>query len=298
MIKKLLINAGAFLLLAFPVLAQDQGGVPTDENSTNAPAASSSASENYLTVPTSTPDTKAASDAPAAKEEVKDTAEEAQPNTVEAKPKKSVRKRAASSPTAKGDVAGIQKLFNAFSEAWASGDAKKVASHWVIDGTYLNLFGQPAGDREEIEQLLATDLQLLKGSTLSFTDFKYRFVLGGFALVDASGDIAGMKNADGSDVPDNPIHVYSALANRGGKWYFLSLRPYAFARAPASASAPQAAPAASAPPASSTAPAAAPPLPASSASGTTPAASLPPLPDDINPPADNAKSKLDMDKKQ
>ncbi len=285
MIKKLLITTGAFLFLAWPVMAEEQGGVPTDENSSTPPAASSSASEGYLSVPAaSTPEPKETIEAPAT--EVKETTESVVPKKVERKPIKASRKRVvASGPVAKGDIAGIQKLFLEFSEAWATGDAKRVASHWVLDGTYLNIFGQPAGNREEIEQLLITDLQLLKGSVQTFNDFKYRFVLGGFALVDAAGDISGMKNGDGSDVPDNPIHIYAALANRGGKWYFLSMRPYAFAKSPSAASA---APAASAqqPPAA----------PADSA--TLPAGSPPPLPEEMTLPPDNAKSKLEMDKKK
>lgn len=165
---------------------------------------------------------------------------------------------AADGPKAKkakpaGDEAGIKKTFKEFSEAWAAGDAKAIASHFTKEASLINPFGQEAWNRDEIEKVVAGDLDMMKGSTHSVDNFKFHFVLSGFALVDASGTLSGLKNADGSAAADKQVHIYAAMALRGSKWYFLALRPYIFAggaamAAPAAA-APAAAPAAAAPPA-------------------------------------------------
>jgi hypothetical protein len=83
------------------------------------------------------------------------------------------------------DEEGIKKLFEGFSQTWASGDAHSLASNWVKDGSLINPFGQEAWNREDIENILAADTQKLKGSTPAFSDYKFRFILN-FALVDCS----------------------------------------------------------------------------------------------------------------
>ncbi len=129
------------------------------------------------------------------------------------------------------DEEGIKKLFDGFSQAWASGDAHSLASNWVKDGSLINPFGQEAWNREDIENILAADTQKMKGSTPSFSDYKFRFILN-FALVDCTATFSGLKKADGSDAADQTFHVYSALALRDGRWYILALRPYVLATLP------------------------------------------------------------------
>jgi uncharacterized protein (TIGR02246 family) len=150
---------------------------------------------------------------------------------------------------AKGDEAGIKKAWKEVSEAWSKGDAKGVASHFASDGSLITPFGKVAEGRVAIEQAVAEDLSIMKGSTQEFSDFKFRFILPGFALVDLTGTVSGMKAPDGTALPDKQFHIYAALALRGTKWVALAVRPYAFqtmpgAPAAASAAAPAAAPAA------------------------------------------------------
>jgi 2-oxoglutarate dehydrogenase E2 component (dihydrolipoamide succinyltransferase) len=167
-----------------------------------------------------------------------------------------------------GDEAGIKKAFSEVSDAWAAGDAAAVAAHFLKDGSFINPFGQDAWDRDAIEKIAASDLQMMKGSTQTFSDFKFRFILPGFALVDLTATLSGLKNADGSGAPDTQFHIYAAVAQRGAKWFAVALRPYAFVKmdntAPAAAPAAPAAaaPAAPAPAAAVPAPAAPPALPA------------------------------------
>jgi pyruvate dehydrogenase E2 component (dihydrolipoamide acetyltransferase) len=176
----------------------------------------------------------AAADAAAAPADVAPAAEAAAPKAKKAKG---------------GDEAGIKKTFKEFSEAWAAGDATAIAGHFLKEGSLINPFGQEAWGREDIEKVVAGDLAMMKGSTHTMDDYKFHFVLPGFVLVDATGTISGVKNADGSAAADMSVHVYAALAQRGAKWYILALRPYAFVKTGAMAAAPAAAAPAAAPPA-------------------------------------------------
>ena len=165
-----------------------------------------------------------------------------------------------------GDEAGIKKTFKEFSEAWAAGDAKAIGALFTKESSLINPSGQEAWGREDIEKVVAGDLDMMKGSTHTVDNFKFHFVLSGFALVDASGTLSGLKNADGSAAADKQVHIYAAMALRGSKWFFLALRPYIFVNGGNATPAPAAAAPAAAPPAAPAAPAAAapaaPPAPA------------------------------------
>lgn len=170
------------------------------------------------------------------------------------------------------DEAGIKKTFAEVSDAWAAGDAAAIVSHFTKEASIINPFGQDAWNREDAQKVIAADLEMMKGSTQTFDGFKFHSVLpGGFSLVDATGTVSGLKNADGSAAADMQFHVYAAMANRGGKWCVLALRPYAFVKTGNSAAAPAAAAAApSAAPADAAAPA--PAAPAAPPDATVPAA--------------------------
>jgi pyruvate dehydrogenase E2 component (dihydrolipoamide acetyltransferase) len=159
-----------------------------------------------------------------------------------------------------GDEAGIKKTFSEVSDAWAAGDAAAIASHLTKEASIINPFGQDAWNRDDAQKVIAADLDMMKGSTQTFDDFKFHSVLpGGFALVDATGTVSGLKNTDGSAAPDTQFHIYAAMANRGGKWFVLALRPYAFVKTGNAAAMAPAAPAAAAAAPIAPAPAAAPP---------------------------------------
>jgi len=178
------------------------------------------------------------------------------------------------------DEAGIKKTFGEISDAWAAGDAAAIVSHFTKEASIINPFGQDAWNRDDAQKVIAADLDMMKGSTQTFDSFKFHSVLpGGFSLVDATGTVSGLKNADGSAAADMQFHIYAAMANRGGKWCVLALRPYAFVK---TGNASAAAPAAAAPAAPAAAPAAVPPayatVPAPAAPAGPPDASGPPAP--------------------
>ena len=160
---------------------------------------------------------------------------------------KSAPKAVKASPA--NDEAGIQALFQGLTEAWTAGDAKLAASHWLKDGSLISPMGTAAWNRDEVEKIAGSDIQHF-GGTNTFSDLKIVPILpGGFALVDATATISGLKNADGTAAPDFVHHVYAAVVNRGGKWYFKALRPYLFVQPPTAAAVAPAASTDAAPPA-------------------------------------------------
>ena len=109
-----------------------------------------------------------------------------------------------------------KKTFKEFSEAWAAGDAKAIGALFTKESSLINPFGQEAWGREDIEKVVAGDLAMMKGSTHSVDNLKFHFVLSGCALVDATGTLSGLKNADGFGCcgEDKTVHIYAAMALR------------------------------------------------------------------------------------
>lgn len=221
--KKFLAVLSLSTLLALPVWADDTAAPAADKT---APVASSSADE---TAPAVAP---AEGAAPAA-----------------APVKKMKAGKAAKSGV---DEAGIKKAFEAVSTAWAAGDAKAVVKNFTPDASIINPMGVEGWGREEVEKVVAADLEIFKGTTQTFSDFKFTRIMDTVVLVDCTGTITG-----GADPGEKKMHIYSLVVNRGHGWQARSIRPYAFMPAPGSA------PAAAAP--SAAAPAAAAPAPAGAA---------------------------------
>ncbi len=195
---------------------------------------------------------------------------------------------------AKGDEAGIQKAFEEISEAWASGDAHAIASHFTPDSSLINPMGMEGKGREGVEKVAGADLAgPLKGTQQAFDDFNIRFYpMPNIALVDCTSTLTGMKKPDGTDADPMKLHLFAILVNRSGKkWEALLVRPYAFLQPPAGSAASDAsmAPASSN---ASTSPAAstdASTAPAASDASATPAAASS-TPSDSSAPADNSKT--------
>jgi uncharacterized protein (TIGR02246 family) len=149
-----------------------------------------------------------------------------------------------------GDEKGVEAAFQEVSDAWAAGDAHKVAESFTVDSSLINPFGLEAHGRAEVEKVVAGDLEMMKGSQQTFSDFSIHFVMPTLALVDATGTVTGMKNPDGTDAEAHKFHIYGVVVKRGAKWQAFALRPYAFAPTPgADAAAAPAAVDAGAPPA-------------------------------------------------
>ncbi len=149
---------------------------------------------------------------------------------------------AAAAPALAAEPAGaemaIQKLWAEFSNAWARGDAAARASLWAEDGSLINPFGVAAHGRVELQKVFEQeDAGFAKGTTNTLSDFSFRFLTPAIAAVDATGEVKGIRAADGTQMPAFTIHVFSIAVKTGGKWLIKDARPYAFAPRPGPATA-------------------------------------------------------------
>jgi len=137
----------------------------------------------------------------------------------------------AAAPT--GAETAIQQVWQQFSEAWARGDSHARAALWAEDASLITPFGIAAEGRAAIEKLFEQeDAGFAKGTTNTFSNFSFRFISPTLAAVDATGEIKGIKGADGTPMPTLTIHVFQLMAQKGGKWQIEFARPYVFAPLP------------------------------------------------------------------
>src|SRR5208337_1041416 len=105
------------------------------------------------------------------------------------------------------DEAAILKMWQQFSDAWGR-DSHARAALWSEDASLINPFGVKANGRAAIEKVFADeDAGFAKGTTHTFSDFSFRFLTPSLVEVDATGEIKGMKGADGAELPPFHIHI-------------------------------------------------------------------------------------------
>lgn len=132
-----------------------------------------------------------------------------------------------------GAEAAIHQWWQQFSDAWASGDAHARAALWAEDATLINPFGVKAQGRAAIEKVFEQEnVGFAKGTTHTFSDFSFRFLTPTIAEVDATGEIKGIRGADGMPMPTFTLHVFAIMAKAGGKWQMKDARPYVIAPPP------------------------------------------------------------------
>lgn len=132
-----------------------------------------------------------------------------------------------------GAEAAIQHVWQQFSDAWARGDAHARAALWAEDASLINPFGTEAHGRAAIERLFEQEnAGFAKGTTHTFSNFSYRFLTPTIAEVDATGEIKGIRGADGTPMPTVTIHVFAIMTKAGSTWQMKDARPYLIAPPP------------------------------------------------------------------
>jgi uncharacterized protein (TIGR02246 family) len=135
----------------------------------------------------------------------------------------------------KEDDAAIHKRHDEWSAAWNKHDPKLMASFWFPDGDLINPFGRQAHGTAEIENLFSGEHgAAMAGSTYSGTIDSIRY-LGKIAIIDVTGEITGMKGADGATVPPFKHHVTWIAEKKGGKWFAHGARAFVFLPPPGTA---------------------------------------------------------------
>jgi uncharacterized protein (TIGR02246 family) len=113
--------------------------------------------------------------------------------------------------------AEFKKIADAFSQAWAKGDAKGIAALHSTEAVRVMGTGEPAvNGRAAIEQSLTTALTgPYKGTTLKITSNAYRKVTEDTYIGEGTYEVAG-----GSPPPGTPMRgqYMNTMVRQGGRW--------------------------------------------------------------------------------
>lgn len=125
-----------------------------------------------------------------------------------------------------GDAQTIRQLYAAYDAAWNKGDSAGLAMIWADDADHVEPDGRAVKGRVAIEkglrQRFATDL---KGTRSQQTIKDIRFVTHDVAVVDASYEVTGARDAQGQSLPALQGSYIDIWVRRGGKWHIVADRP-------------------------------------------------------------------------
>ena len=122
------------------------------------------------------------------------------------------------------DEAMIQQLINELVDAWNRGDAKAYSARYLDDATFTNVNGMFHVSREEFDRRHDEIFRgALKGSTITLTPRKIRFIRPDVALVDLDCGVFGTKvQPPGVQAgTDGSLHtsLLLALVKERGSWW-------------------------------------------------------------------------------
>ncbi|GEM_PF-2541119 len=122
----------------------------------------------------------------------------------------------------------IHKRHDEWVAAWNKHDAKALAAFWVADGDVINPMGRTAKGTAEIEKLFTDEHSgAMAGTTYSGKIVSIRR-LGDVAIVDVDGEVTGMKDADGKEMPPFKHHVTWIATKKDGKWMAVCARAFCY----------------------------------------------------------------------
>jgi uncharacterized protein (TIGR02246 family) len=122
------------------------------------------------------------------------------------------------------EKAALQKVGEAFIEAFQKGDAKAVAAFWVADGDYTDLTGRHLKGRDAIEKAFAEYFAENKGLKVRIDSLSLRFVTPEVAIEDGVTEVASADSAPPSRARFTNVHV-----KKDGKWQLSSVRDAVYA---------------------------------------------------------------------
>lgn len=121
------------------------------------------------------------------------------------------------------DEAAIQEILDGLSEAWSRGDAEAYSARYRADGTFTNVNGTFHVGREEFERRHAEVFGgMFKGTTLTLTSRKLRFIRPDVAALDVDAGVFGRQALPGVEVgADGAMHssLLMVLVKEAGDWW-------------------------------------------------------------------------------
>jgi uncharacterized protein (TIGR02246 family) len=129
-----------------------------------------------------------------------------------------------SAVTANADEAEIRELLNELVDAWKHGDANAYGARYRADATFTNVNGMFHLSREEFDRRHDEIFRgALKGSTITLTPRKIRFIRPDIAVVDLDCGVFGaqVKPPGVQAGSDGSLHtsLLLVLTKEGGSWW-------------------------------------------------------------------------------
>ncbi len=125
---------------------------------------------------------------------------------------------------ATNDEAMIRELINELVDAWNRGDAEAYGARYLDDATFTNVNGMFHLSRKEFNQRHDEILRgAMKGSTITLTPRKIRYVRADVAIVDLDCGVFGTRAQPPSVQPgtDGSLHtsLLLVLVKESGSWW-------------------------------------------------------------------------------
>ena len=129
----------------------------------------------------------------------------------------------AAAPAMSDEEAFNQALVD-FTAAWNVGDASAIAAFFAEDGDTMVSAGHFEG-REAVEGYYRESFDVMyKGTTITLAMTSLRFLQPDVAVADGSFEVAGIKNAEGQDMP-NVKGLYTNIRTKvGDQWLIVCSR--------------------------------------------------------------------------
>jgi len=129
------------------------------------------------------------------------------------------------------DEQAIRQLYTSYDEIWAKADAKAMAQFWAEDAYHVEPDGRVVTGRAAMEKELADRFAGdLKGTRSKQSLDGIRFITPDVAVVDASYEVTGAKDAEGKALPPMQGRYVDIWVKKGGRWHIATDRPVAALR--------------------------------------------------------------------
>ncbi len=120
----------------------------------------------------------------------------------------------------------IRKVGDDFVAAWNASDADSIAGFFAEDGDSLSPEGGYYKGREAIAGNYRTSFEgMYKGTTIMITTTSLRLLETDVAISDGAYEIAGLKDAEGQDMPNIKGLFTNVMTKMGDKWFITCSRP-------------------------------------------------------------------------
>jgi uncharacterized protein (TIGR02246 family) len=127
----------------------------------------------------------------------------------------------------------VHKMVEEFTAAWNQGDANAIAAFWTEDGDMVAPNGDFVKGRASLESYYRDYFEgAYQGTTISIEPANIRLLEPDVMMVDGSYEVAGMKDAEGNDMPIIKGMYMHVSVKQGDVWRMISHRPFVPIEAP------------------------------------------------------------------